>query len=97
MNEKISLSEYTKTNSIHSAMRLAFLWMVKLTIGLAIFTAVSIVGTAIANAFITKQITLPIAGMIGLVGSIATVAFGGKALQSFSEKEEEPTENQISK
>ena len=88
--EKIPLSEYAKTTSIHSAMRLAFLWIVKLTIGLAIFTMISIVAAAVVNTFITKQITLPIAGMLGLVGSIATVAFGGKALQSFSEPTDPP-------
>lgn len=84
---KIPQSEYTKTNSIYSAMRLAFLKVVKFWIISSACIIFAVVGSAVANAFLASdhQIKLPIGELIGLVATIGGVAFAGKAAQSFSE------------
>lgn len=87
MNKSIPQSEYTKTNSIYSAMRLAFLKVVKFWIISSACIIFAIVGTAVANAFLPqgKVINLPVGALIGAIVSIGGVSFTGKAIQSFAE------------
>lgn len=85
MSTKIPQAEYTKTNSIYSAMRLAFLWVIKFWIILSSVIVFAIIGTTILSSFITKPIVLPVGALLGTIATIGGVAFGGKALQSFSE------------
>jgi len=84
---KTLLNEFLKTDSIYSSMRLFALWMVKTSIALAIFITVATVGCAIANVFLQKPIELPYGALIGLDIGLATIGFGGKAAQSFSESD----------
>jgi hypothetical protein len=85
--------EYTKTNSIYSAMRLAFIWVVKFWLISTGVIILSLIGCSIANAVFNfeKPITLPVGPLVGLVATVGGVAFGGKALQSFSEPNDPPT------
>jgi hypothetical protein len=82
---KIPEAEYTKTNSIYSSMRLVFIKVVKFWIVLSTIIVISIVGCAIASVFTPKPIELPVTALLGVIGTIGVVAFGGKAAQSFSE------------
>jgi hypothetical protein len=68
-----------QTDSKVSAMRIAFFWMIKYIIILSSIVAIA----AIAFAFLGKP--FPLGAFIGLIGVLGTVAFGGKAAQSFSE------------
>jgi|SRR5208337_1309151 len=82
---KVPIEEYTKTNSIYSSMRLVFLKVVKFWIVISSCIVFAIIGCSIANSFLEKPIQLPVTALVGVIGAIGTVAFGGKALQSFSE------------
>lgn len=90
--QKIPIDEYTKTNSIYSSMRLAFLKVVRFWIILTFVIVLSIIGTAIASSFTTKPIVLPVAALIGVIATVGTIAFGGKAIQSFSEPDAPETD-----
>jgi hypothetical protein len=93
MPDKIPESEYTKTNSIYSSIRLAFLWVVKYWIILGACLVFVIIAAAFINGLRPKdsnQIVIPVGGLAGIYGSIGVAAFGGKALQSFSEPNDPP-------
>ena len=72
--------EAIKTDSTISAMRVAFFWMIKFIIIITTFVAIS----AVVFAWMDKQ--FPLGSFIGLIGVLGTVAFGGKAAQSFSKQ-----------
>lgn len=78
--------EAIKTDSTVSAMRIAFFRVIATIIGLSLLTVVA----KIALSY--KNIPFDITGIVALIGVLGTVAFGGKAAQSFSEK---PTTNPI--
>jgi hypothetical protein len=94
MAEKIPESEYTKTNSIYSSMRLAFFWVVKYWIILGAFIVLAVVGAAFVNGLRPKdanQINIPIGPIGAMYAGIGAIAFGGKVAQSFSEPNDPPT------
>lgn len=93
MPEKIPESEYTKTNSIYSSMRLAFFWVIKYWIILGSCLVFAVVTAAFVNGLRPKdsnQINIPIGPLAAMYAGIGTIAFGGKALQSFSEPNNPP-------
>jgi len=77
--------EAIKTDSKVSAMRIAFFWMIKYIIILSAVVGIA----AIVFAWVGKP--FPLGEFIGLIGVLGTVAFGGKAAQSFSEGSFMPT------
>jgi flagellar basal body-associated protein FliL len=85
MNNKIPESEYTKTNSIYSSMRLIFMKVTKFWIILTSSIVFSIIASAVASSFLSKPIVLPIGALVGIIATVGGIAFGGKAAQSFSE------------
>jgi xanthosine utilization system XapX-like protein len=70
-----------QTDSKISAMRIAFLWMIKYIIILSSIVAIA----AIIFALLGKP--FPLGAFIGLIGVLGTIAFGGKAAQSFGENQ----------
>ena len=90
----VEIEEYTKTDSKFSSMRLAFIWVVKFWLISTAVILFSLIGCSIANAAfnLEKPIALPVGPLVGLVATIGGVAFGGKALQSFSEPNDPPTD-----
>ena len=63
-------------------MRIAFFWMIRVIIAISIVTVIG----AFIFSWVGKQ--FPFSGIVALIGVLGTVAFGGKAVQSFSEKNE---------
>jgi hypothetical protein len=73
--------EAVNTTSTISAMRIAFLWIIKTIIFISIVTIIAI----IAFTYFEKPFNY-LGGIVGLITALGVVAFGGKAVQSFSEK-----------
>ena len=74
--------EAIKIDSKISSMRIAFFWMIRVIIIIAVL---SVIGSLLFS-WVGKQFQL--SGIVALIGVLGTVAFGGKAVQSFSEKNE---------
>ncbi len=81
--------EAIKIDSKVSSMRIAFFWMIKVIIMIAVL---SVIGSLVFS-WLGKPFQL--SGIVALIGVLGTVAFGGKAAQSFSEKSEVPLSQTI--
>ncbi len=80
--EKEAVQVYSKVSS----MRIAFFKIIKTIIFISIISVFSFVGLS----YLGKPFDM--SGIVALIGILATVAFGGKAVQSFSEN---PTAEKI--
>ncbi len=73
--------EYLKTDSNLSSMRLGFFWTIRVALAIAILTPM------LAFAAVMFGKVFDVAAIVALVALLLTTAFGGKSIQSFSEKE----------
>lgn len=73
--------EAIQTDSKVSAMRVAFIRIIWVIITIAFFS----MAAKFFFAYLEKPFDLN--GIVALIGVLGTVAFGGKAIQSFSEKD----------
>ena len=80
MSDKITTRELLDMNSSISSMRWAFVLTVKVALLISVLAVIGVVTAAILGK------TLDISAIIALVVGLLTVAFGGKSVQSFSEK-----------
>jgi hypothetical protein len=95
----VRIEEYTKTDSKFSSMRLTFIWVVKFWLISTAVIILSLIGCSIANAIFNfeKPIALPVGPLVGLVATVGGVAFGGKSVQAFAEKDDTTPIDQTSK
>jgi hypothetical protein len=88
---KIPISEYTKTDSQYSAMRLGFFWMVKTDIIIAVISVIAIVVAGLLDKHIDAT------SLVAIITALGVSAFGGKALQSRAESLESQGNDQTDK
>jgi len=73
--------EFLMTDSNLSSMRLAFFWVVRTALVL------SVVSPFLYLVAVLFDKNFSLAAVVALVATLLTTAFGGKSVQSFSEKD----------